>query len=162
MLKKLKKEKREQISSIAVMHDGKLLFGKRRDSGKWTLPGGHAEKDEVPSQTAVRELEEETGIEAKEKELEYLGNDNVVNEKGKKLRINCFLLETKEATTTKEDPDEENEGRWLYRDIKNGLPEDVANNLHAKKNVTLKLLGLQKSIKLKLYYNGENRKIFYN
>ena len=32
---------------------------------QWDLPGGHAEKSEAPSQTAARELYEETGISVK-------------------------------------------------------------------------------------------------
>src|SRR5919201_3305274 len=34
------------------------------DSGKWTMPGGAMEWGEDPVETAVRELEEETGLHA--------------------------------------------------------------------------------------------------
>lgn len=42
--------------------DGKILFIKRR--GKWDLPKGKMESGETPENTAIREVEEETGITA--------------------------------------------------------------------------------------------------
>ena len=35
---------------------------RRRDTGQWALPGGKQELGETPSECAVRECEEETGI----------------------------------------------------------------------------------------------------
>lgn len=35
------------------------------DSGRWTMPGGAMEWGETPEQTALRELEEETGLHAR-------------------------------------------------------------------------------------------------
>lgn len=35
------------------------------DSGRWTMPGGGMEWGETPEQTALRELEEETGLSAR-------------------------------------------------------------------------------------------------
>ena len=53
-----------KVSSIAVFNeDGKLLMGQRADNGKWTLPGGKAEGNESPEETALRELREEAGLE---------------------------------------------------------------------------------------------------
>jgi hypothetical protein len=37
-----------RVSLVAVFSDGKLLLGKRRDNGKWTLPGGHLEEGRGP------------------------------------------------------------------------------------------------------------------
>lgn len=136
-----KPEKAAHVSSVAVMHDGKMLFGKRRDNGKFTMPGGHAEGNETPEETAKRELEEETGIKAKS--LIKLGSGRVINEEGKLIEVHSFLLNQQSPTSTLEDPDGEIQGRWIYRDVKDGLPEDIANNLHAPKNITLKLLDLQ-------------------
>lgn len=49
-----------------VTPDGEMLFLKRGDAGdhpgEWCLPGGGAEDDEEPHDTARRELEEETGF----------------------------------------------------------------------------------------------------
>jgi len=43
---------------------GTMLMGKRRDSGKWTLPAGHLEHGEDPRDGVLRELHEETGMRA--------------------------------------------------------------------------------------------------
>ena len=39
-----------------------ILLVKRKDNGKWALPGGYVEYDETFWQTAVRELKEETAL----------------------------------------------------------------------------------------------------
>lgn len=132
-----------QVASIAVMTDGEILMGKRNDNGKWTLPGGHGKKGENPIEIAIRELKEETGIEAKEEDLTYLGQDTV-DADGKKLIIHCFLLNQKEKTNTSHDPDEEVE-EWKYIDVQTGsVPQEILSNLHSNPNITLGLLGLQK------------------
>ena len=40
--------------------------------GEWSIPGGHLEADESPRAAAVRELREETGVEAAPADLELL------------------------------------------------------------------------------------------
>lgn len=42
---------------------GRVLLVRRADSGNWTLPGGMQELGESITQTAVREVREETGLE---------------------------------------------------------------------------------------------------
>ena len=51
-----------------VIKDNKVLLVKERFaiSGKWKLPGGHADSGEDLGEAAVREVFEETGIRAKE------------------------------------------------------------------------------------------------
>lgn len=126
------------ISSVAVMNGDKILMGRRRDSDKWTLPGGHAEEGETPEETGLRELQEETGIKADK--LESLGHEIVKNDNAPELLINCFKYETDESTSMKDDPDTEVK-KWVW--ISTPISEDILDNLHAKKNVTLKLLGMQ-------------------
>ena len=52
--------------SAVVVRDGKVLLVKRVNPpvGLWSLPGGHVELGETLRQAALRELAEETGIEA--------------------------------------------------------------------------------------------------
>ncbi len=52
--------------SALVVRDGKVLLVKRAKppAGLWSLPGGHVELGETLRQAALRELAEETGIEA--------------------------------------------------------------------------------------------------
>ncbi len=53
--------------SAAVFRDGKVLLAQRSKpplTGIWSLPGGHVEPGEKVRAAVVRELAEETGIEA--------------------------------------------------------------------------------------------------
>ncbi|WP_117198325.1 NUDIX hydrolase [Nocardiopsis sp. TNDT3] len=59
---------RHSVSVTGVVirpDDGKVLVIKRTDDGRWVPPGGVLELDETPEQCVVREVREETGIEAK-------------------------------------------------------------------------------------------------
>jgi ADP-ribose pyrophosphatase YjhB (NUDIX family) len=47
---------------LAVDGHGRILVQRRRDTGLWALPMGKMELAETPTQCAVRETEEETGI----------------------------------------------------------------------------------------------------
>ena len=49
---------------LVVNEAGEILLQKRRDTGQWALPGGAQEIGETPTQCAVRECKEETGIDA--------------------------------------------------------------------------------------------------
>jgi len=49
---------------LVVDSDGRILLQRRRDTGQWALPGGAQEIGETPAQCAVRECQEETGVQA--------------------------------------------------------------------------------------------------
>lgn len=133
--RRLGKSQREKeptkVVSVAAYRDGKLLIGRRSDSGKWNLPGGHMEPGEDPEKAAVRELLEETGLKAKS--LERIGFCDLRDD----LRVYSFFAKVDGEPDAKDDPDEEMvEFRWL-----DDLPEDL--ELHNTKDVTLQFLGLQ-------------------
>ena len=48
--------------AAAVIVDGRFLATRRRDNGRWELPGGVLELHEGPHEGVVREVEEETGL----------------------------------------------------------------------------------------------------
>ncbi|MEW9553839.1 NUDIX domain-containing protein [Nonomuraea sp. NPDC050783] len=48
--------------TVTVDESGRILMQCRRDTGQWALPMGKMEIGETPSQCAVRETEEETGV----------------------------------------------------------------------------------------------------
>ncbi len=43
----------------------KILLVKHKDYDRWTQPGGHIEKGEIPEEAAAREVYEETGLKVK-------------------------------------------------------------------------------------------------
>ncbi len=56
-----------KAASMVVLHDSAVLIvkrGKPPARGLWSIPGGRIEPGENPSQAALREVTEETGIEA--------------------------------------------------------------------------------------------------
>lgn len=49
--------------TLTVDDRGRFLLQRRRDTGQWALPMGKMDIGETPSQCAVRETREETGVE---------------------------------------------------------------------------------------------------
>jgi len=47
---------------LAVDGEGRVLLQRRRDTGQWAIPMGKQELGETPSQCAIRETLEETGV----------------------------------------------------------------------------------------------------
>ncbi|MDO8570109.1 MAG: NUDIX hydrolase [Candidatus Daviesbacteria bacterium] len=70
-----------------VKTENGILFCKREDNGLWVIPGGGIEKDEKPEKAAIRELEEETGIIAKNVKFKGIWNFDLL---GKKSRHAVF------------------------------------------------------------------------
>jgi ADP-ribose pyrophosphatase YjhB (NUDIX family) len=64
-------------ATIALDDEGALLLQRRADGGGWSCPGGIVEAGETVAESAARELEEETGLIAREFELFgiFSGND---------------------------------------------------------------------------------------
>jgi len=50
-------------SIIPILPDGQIVLVKRRDNGKWSLPGGMVNWGQNLATTVERELAEETGLE---------------------------------------------------------------------------------------------------
>lgn len=142
MLRPLGKSQRNRdvrkVASVAVLKDGQILFGRRNDNGKWTLPGGHLNPGESPEKGAVRELLEETGLKAVS--LEKLGDDTVSSAYGD-VQVFAFKAKVSDGEAhSKLDPDDEC-SEWVWRDLKS-IGSDILDNLHSPKNVTLQLLGV--------------------
>lgn len=136
----------KRVSTVAVVYQGKLLMGTRRDNKKETTPGGHDEPGETFLAGGVRELREESGIVADPKDLKEIGHSKVTKPDGEKLEVTAFLYEpkTKPATSMRADPDVEVR-RWRWVDISRGLPHHIAERLHVplEHNVLMKGLGVK-------------------
>ena len=129
-----------EVASVAVVSEGRLLMGLRRDDFRWTLPGGHLEPGEDPLKGAIRELAEETGIVAAD--LIHLGSEDIITFTGQNKRIHAYRLDNPPgAYTNADDPDHE-VYHWEWIPISDGLPDHVAKNLHSSKNVVLRAMGL--------------------
>jgi 8-oxo-dGTP pyrophosphatase MutT (NUDIX family) len=115
-----------------------MLFGRRRDNGLWTEPGGHAEPGEDPRSCAIRELFEETGLVPET--LELMGEARL-GTKGL-VRVSVFRATVFGEPTGRHDPDwEMGEFRWV--DLSQGLPDDMKGQLNHDYDLALHLLGVQ-------------------
>lgn len=60
----------------AVFRDGRVLLVRERMDGKWTLPGGWVDVNDSPSGAVVREIQEESGYQARALKLAALFDKN--------------------------------------------------------------------------------------
>ena len=126
------------VSVTVVTAGQQLLMGKRRDTGKWCVPGGRQSGGESPQETAMRELYEEAGIIASG--MIWLKTYRIPD---KDLDIHVFHTEMGRTveTTTADDPDHEM-SRWEWVDISEGLPVKYKDNLHRDLDLGLHAMGL--------------------
>lgn len=152
-----------RVASIAVKNGSKILMGKRRDTGKWTMPGGHVNPEETILEGAYRELQEETGVDAPKG---HMRNVTHVHEKvgkdGKPLHVQGFQMDMqyKPKTTMKEDPDAEVH-RWHWVDTSKGLPHHIASNMHVPldENVVLQAMGVSAQEPVKKFFESRTLSI---
>ncbi|WP_158058451.1 NUDIX hydrolase [Halorussus halophilus] len=82
-------------AGVAVVGDDGVLLTERAVEpgvGKWAVPGGHLEVDESPEEAAVRELREETGVEADPDALELLDTFTAEPFDGKRIVSIGFVV----------------------------------------------------------------------
>ena len=78
-----------------IIKNGKILLVKRRNEpfkGRWALPGGFVEYGETVEKAVLREVKEETGMDAKIKKLVGVYSDPARDPRGHTISI-VFLLE---------------------------------------------------------------------
>lgn len=56
---------RDFTVAVLVVHDGRILLHRHKKLNRWLPPGGHVEPNELPDETALREVLEETNVAAK-------------------------------------------------------------------------------------------------
>lgn len=52
------------VNAVVFNDKGEVLLAKRTDNGLWCIPGGHVDLGETVEQACLRELAEETGLQA--------------------------------------------------------------------------------------------------
>lgn len=57
------KPQRHFVATAYVVHEGRTLLLLHRKLGMWLPPGGHIDEGELPEEAALREVQEETGLE---------------------------------------------------------------------------------------------------
>lgn len=62
-----------ELAGNLLVEEGEVLLIYRSDEDHWEVPGGKVEDDESPTQAAVREAEEEIGVEVELEKPFYTG-----------------------------------------------------------------------------------------
>ena len=124
-------DKKTKRVAIGLLVDGndRVLMGKRNDTDKFTVPAGHIENGECPFLGMIRELKEETGLDAKEVKLVQAGMQDGILLYLFKVKVCCD-----QKIDASNDPDNECDD-WTYED-----PFDHIEELHipAEKNIAIK------------------------
>lgn len=116
---------------VALIRKGnKVLMGKRRDSNKYTSPGGCVEPKETPWDALVREVKEETGYEVSS----YKMVDAMLDDKA---LVYLYDVEIKGKEDLSKDPDKEfSKLEWVD-------PNEVPLHHPPDKNVVVRYLNKQ-------------------
>ncbi|WP_408608933.1 NUDIX hydrolase [Desertihabitans aurantiacus] len=67
------------VTGVVLDDDGRVLLGRRADTGEWAVPAGILEPGEQPVDGLLREITEETGITAEVERLVSVHSDDVVH-----------------------------------------------------------------------------------
>ena len=112
-----------------ILRDGKILFQRRTDNGKWGLIGGLLEMNETYEQGALREIREETGLEVKlESFLGIFHNHNMVWNNGDAAHVITVMYTATIVSGELRIDEESYELRFFG---KNELPECFAEDHRA-------------------------------
>jgi len=121
---KSRKGLRHAVVDAVIFRDNKVLLVRRaknmaREAGKYAIPGGYVDRDETTKQTAMREVQEETGYSATSAEFLFAitGPDRlVVPGPGRSIddRQNiCFVYQVEVGEKNAEFDGEVEEIKWF-------------------------------------------------
>lgn len=120
--------------AVVEKRDGKFLMLKRAEdqssAGKWTFPAGRVEEDESEREAALRELEEEAGLEGR---IIDSGESFLNDEELGIWRVHPFLVEEEGKVELNE---EHSEYRWLKEEEIEDL--EILGDLEALDRLELK------------------------
>lgn len=108
---------------------GRILLGRRADTGKWALVSGINEPGEEPADTIAREALEETGVSVTVNDLASVraGTRTITCANGDKVRyldiLFCCTARAQDAASARVADEESLEVGWFLPDA---LPEDLS------------------------------------
>ena len=109
-------------AAVIVRKGDEVLFVKRGiepGKGLWSLPAGFLEYEESPSEAAVRELEEETGLEVDEKDLDFVDALNMERFPGQRLVATVYSVDFEEASGDISAGDDADKAKfWSVKDLR--------------------------------------------
>ena len=126
------------ISKLAgniIIEDEEILLLYRKDEKHWEVPGGKVEENESPTQTAVREVKEEIGVEIELERPFYTGEFQHGDEI---YEWNGYMASIKEGRPEIQE-DKFEELRWFSREELEEC-EELAPNIRMVENGILRLL----------------------
>lgn len=107
---------------------------------QWSFPGGQIDPGETPTQTACREMQEETGVEIQEADLQFLRattseTNRQTNNKTVIFRyaIQVFTVSAQNLSPFNASPQEHDQAAWFSLDR-------IPNNIAPKTLETIKIL----------------------
>ncbi|HYF28993.1 MAG TPA: NUDIX domain-containing protein [Candidatus Paceibacterota bacterium] len=117
-------EERPKVGiGVLVLKEGRILLGERLAShgaGSWQIPGGHLEQGDTFEETALRELQEETGLtDAAVERMICVINDRVY---GKHFVTIGMLLSWRSGEPYDAEPGKSRNWSWY-------LPEELPENM---------------------------------
>ncbi|HEY7173574.1 MAG TPA: NUDIX domain-containing protein [Micromonosporaceae bacterium] len=108
-------------SGVVFDDDGSLLLVRRKDNGAWSLPSGMVEAREQPADAALREIYEETGVEARIERLAGIATHPVTYPNGDRCEyLGVWFRCRATGGTARVNDDESVDVAWFPMD---SLPE---------------------------------------
>jgi len=89
-----------ELAGNLIIQEEKILLLYRKDEEHWEVPGGKVEEDDSPTEAAVREAEEEIGVEVELEKPFYTGE---FQKEGQIFMWNGYVASISEEPEVQED-----------------------------------------------------------
>ncbi len=111
---------KEEISAGGVVVFGNAILLLRKFNGDWVLPKGRVEKDEQIQEAALREVREETGVDAKVErylgEIHYTYKENWDETNRIHKTVHWYMMKSKNMDTVPQKEEGFVEAKYIHMD----------------------------------------------